>query len=857
MAIGGVDIDANSFLRHSFIPRCRSDSAQFALESSIALPAAAALVQKIGEVQEKILTPDIDIAAKPRGSQPVVQNLIKQFHAQIISGLNGRNSGEAPNVLSWLNNAILALARAICKVAFSIFRTSVPELTIEEILDELKLSQCITPAQYETALQLAQKVDKKPALIHLTALLGFSTTELSSLLSQALATSPERAFSLLLECHLIKRFASIPSLQSLMNKEEIACLSKISFENLQSFEILKEQLRCLQSLSYRSTLQTWIAELPSILGKELAGPMNDACISALQKNDAKAFATALSPYFTDIASTPVSNESLYAKEVLAILSSNFSFNELAIEVRKQKFLSTWTSHFTEVKNDAKALLQSHQGSNQVYDSLTELLELLRNESLRSRYLPSGKSLCETFRSTQMGSLNRTARKIEALAKKMAAELHLSESSSESVKLSKHILHLSCSCGNGHNAMIKALNNSFKSTAALSRYTFTTQTLDVPVQVTRPIDSAYQFLYNLFGCPVDSTAIYNFLLQHDLCSVIDFLRWLTLGELSPTVAEKKQSLIRQAILTNDPDFLNMVYVFDGEDIAKVSEQLGLPLLYVNTDLKEDEWKHLPTSPFFKSTVPALLDRVNRNSHHIPLEKVEEIGLCVGPEFERRLTPEQFEEVRKRYGILPGEKVVFLSNGGTGLQNSIPERIAFEYADASTPIHLIVVCGTNEAFKQYLETTIMPSIPKAAPVRMTVLGFQQREQMADLTQIADVAIGKGGGMSTMEFIKSGTRVIFDETAFRLSWEKFNASVMANTGRASIMTNQDQIIRLVSEALKAGRRTPMRMANAKASERYVSLVDGLLTSANEPAARQGWRERRRSWHKMNKRMAKCAIG
>jgi UDP-N-acetylglucosamine:LPS N-acetylglucosamine transferase len=207
-------------------------------------------------------------------------------------------------------------------------------------------------------------------------------------------------------------------------------------------------------------------------------------------------------------------------------------------------------------------------------------------------------------------------------------------------------------------------------------------------------------------------------------------------------------------------------------------------------------------------------------------------------------------------LPNEKVVVFSNGGAALQNTIPERIALEYTDATAPIHFIVVCGSNETFKKYLETKIAPNIPQGAPVKMTVLGFQQRAQMAELAQMADVAIGKPGGMSTMEFIKAGTRVIFDESSYRLRWEKFNAAVMVNSGRATIMNSQSQILDLIGESLKVNRRPPMKMARVRASEKYVSLVSRLLTLANRPAAEQGWKERRKVWHAMNRRMAQSNI-
>ena len=126
-----------------------------------------------------------------------------------------------------------------------------------------------------------------------------------------------------------------------------------------------------------------------------------------------------------------------------------------------------------------------------------------------------------------------------------------------------------------------------------------------------------------------------------------------------------------------------------------------------------------------------------------------------------------------------------------------------------------------------------------------------------QLADVVVGKPGGMSTMEFVKSGARVIFDETSFRMHWERFNADVVVHSGRGTILNSPSQIIPLITESLKMPRRSLMQMAQIRASERYAALVDRLLAAANRPRDEEGWREKRRSWHIMNKQLARLPIG
>ena len=399
-------------------------------------------------------------------------------------------------------------------------------------------------------------------------------------------------------------------------------------------------------------------------------------------------------------------------------------------------------------------------------------------------------------------------------------------------------------------MVRALSDSLRAAGSRSEFSFTTESLDVPVKVTRPTDSVYKVL-SRFGLEVDTTELYNFLLRNDLCSVINLLRKIGSGGQDPIITERKRSLIRQAILARDPDLLNMVYAFDGLDIDQVSQDLGLPLLYVATDFDLDDWPTPPTSPFFREAVPSLHNATIRETLHIPEEKVVEVGLCVGPEFETILATEQLEAVRTKYGIAPGEKVVLFSSGGAALQNTIPERIALGYDDPAIPIHLVVVCGRNESFKKYLEDEVLPHIPQESSVSMTILGFQGRSNMAELTQLADGVIGKPGGMSSMEFLKTGTQVIFDETGYRMGWELRNAAVVVNSGHGVVMKDEENVLSLLSLSLRKPKRPAASMARIQGSERYAGLVTDLVSQADRPVERQGWREKRRSWHKMNKTM------
>ena len=812
-------------------------------------PKDAAFVQRALEIERVYLSTSFSDAAVPRKGPSLIRGAISDLRDRLLV-FPAAKTGMAA-VVEWVQDHLLAAARSVSLTFSKVFRETASDGTIREILDELKFSGAITPVQHESVLRASRNADKRPSLILLSTFLKFSEAEVSPLLDRALHSSPEWAFSVLFECHLIHKLSSEPALREIMNEKDNECLETLSVENLESSERVREQLQCLRSISYRLTLRSWVENMSVLLQVAMPPLVLQQCLEALRGDDAKAFGQALTPYLETVAaSRRVCNESLYAKEVLIGLSDRPSFSSLAAEVRIQRFLSQSGERVRQLKNAVKDLLCAASVSEIARSVLVKTCAALKTESMLASYTPSIAPICTTFRATQLGSLARSTRKIELFSKKIGGEVDR-RLENDLKKPSRHILNLTCSCGNGHGGMVRALSGSLASAADRSSYRFSSEDLDVPVQVTRPVDPVYTIMKKV-GLHLDTTGLYNFLLKNDLCSVINLLKNISSKDPDPVISERKQALIRQAILARDPDLLNMVYAFDGPDIDKVSQEIGLPLSYVATDFDLDDWKIFPTSPFFREAVPSLHDRAIKETLHIPEEKAVEVGLCVGPEFEESRTVEQLAAVRARYHIAPQEKVVFFSSGGAALQNMIPERIALGYHDSSTPIRLIVVCGRNEAFKRHLEERVLPYIPKDSPVSMTVLGFQSRSSMAELTQLADVAVGKPGGMSSMEFLKSGTHVIFDETSFRMKWEIFNAEVVVNSGHGVVMRDQETILPLLAEALKKPKRPPSSIARIKGSEQYTKMVSSLVADAEQ----HGWREKRRSWHILNKKMAYSTV-
>jgi processive 1,2-diacylglycerol beta-glucosyltransferase len=104
----------------------------------------------------------------------------------------------------------------------------------------------------------------------------------------------------------------------------------------------------------------------------------------------------------------------------------------------------------------------------------------------------------------------------------------------------------------------------------------------------------------------------------------------------------------------------------------------------------------------------------------------------------------EAVRSKLG-LPDKKVVLVSSGSLGI--GFPPELLKEFIKQLTAsrqdVHVVIVCGKNEALRQDLEKGDFPDT--------TVLGFYQ--PMGDLYAVADLFLTKPGGLSTAEGLQAG--------------------------------------------------------------------------------------------------------
>ena len=127
--------------------------------------------------------------------------------------------------------------------------------------------------------------------------------------------------------------------------------------------------------------------------------------------------------------------------------------------------------------------------------------------------------------------------------------------------------------------------------------------------------------------------------------------------------------------------------------------------------------------------------------IPTERITVSGIPIDPVFQH---PINREEERLRLGLNPVKPVLLLSAGayGVGPTEYMVERMLNLNSDAQT----VVICGRNEELKQRILQLV-----DSRSSRFKVLGYT--DEMHKLMKMADIFIGKPGGMTTSEAIACG--------------------------------------------------------------------------------------------------------
>ena len=267
-------------------------------------------------------------------------------------------------------------------------------------------------------------------------------------------------------------------------------------------------------------------------------------------------------------------------------------------------------------------------------------------------------------------------------------------------------------------------------------------------------------------------------------------------------------LARAVAEQRPDIVVCTYPLATEVLGELRSRgrLGVPLVSAVTDLAGlGYWAHrgcdvhLVIHAESAAEVRAVAGSGARVAHVRGLSS---------PAFER---PVDMASARDRLGLEIDAPLVAVSGGGWGVGDL---EGAVAAALASGPrTQALALCGRNEALRARLARTF------AHQPQVTAIGFSDR--MGDVLGAADVLVHSTAGLTVLEALVRGTRVISYGWGF--GHVRRNNEAYRRFGLADVVTDRAELAGAIQRALATPRRPDLGYATLPAA---ADVVLGLAT-------------------------------
>jgi processive 1,2-diacylglycerol beta-glucosyltransferase len=234
----------------------------------------------------------------------------------------------------------------------------------------------------------------------------------------------------------------------------------------------------------------------------------------------------------------------------------------------------------------------------------------------------------------------------------------------------------------------------------------------------------------------------------------------------------------------------------------------------------------TDLFCRYFVPHEEGKVQLTRLGFPDDRVVVSGIPIDPVFARRKDP---AALLKKFDLREDIPRVLLSAGSVG-KMSAEEMIAL-MATITTPCQVIILCGRHEDLRNDLDARI--AVRKEPYPVLRAVGYT--EEMDEWMTVADLLIGKPGGLTVTESLAKGLpMIIWDPIPGQ---EVYNAVFLLENGAAVAPTSKSTLGFKVDTILGDPRRLRTMKAaagglvNARAAE---DIVDIVLSNCGEPAVK-----------------------
>jgi processive 1,2-diacylglycerol beta-glucosyltransferase len=143
------------------------------------------------------------------------------------------------------------------------------------------------------------------------------------------------------------------------------------------------------------------------------------------------------------------------------------------------------------------------------------------------------------------------------------------------------------------------------------------------------------------------------------------------------------------------------------------------------------------------------RVHLKALGVPQSLITVSGIPIDPVFT------EFKDrraLRRKHGLDPDRFTILVSAGGFGV--GPVGHMMQALSRISHPVQVVAVCGRNEALKTQLAEELR-NLKKRSTVFFKVIGFTT--EMDELMTVADLFVGKPGGLTTSEVLATGIPMV----------------------------------------------------------------------------------------------------
>ncbi|MFL6514809.1 MAG: MGDG synthase family glycosyltransferase [Chthoniobacterales bacterium] len=216
--------------------------------------------------------------------------------------------------------------------------------------------------------------------------------------------------------------------------------------------------------------------------------------------------------------------------------------------------------------------------------------------------------------------------------------------------------------------------------------------------------------------------------------------------------------------------------------------------------------------------------------LPEEHITVSGIPIDPSFGKAL---DLAAVRRRYNLDPDRKTLLVSGGALGVGPT--EEVVTRLGQVEEKVQTIVVCGRSGELRSKVQRLV-----RRKP-NFKVIGFTDR--MAELMQVADVFIGKPGGLTTSEALACALPMVIVSPI--PGQEERNSDFLLETGVA-IKCNDLVLLPYKLNGLLRDRQRLRSMRSAAKSlsrpDAAKTVVSTLLHDQGAPPVRLNARKRQK---------------